>query len=784
MRGGCAVQQSLTPEALTVVRQAVGLAQQRGHAQVTPLHVASIMLSSPAGLLRGACLQSHSHPLRCKALELCFNVALNRLPTSSSSSSLLGSYHHHHPALSNALMAAFKRAQAHQRRGSIEIQQQPLLVVKIELQQLIVSILDDPSVSRVMREAGFSSTQVKSNIEKAISLENCAQPCEVDDYYSSPLAKKTRSSTSDEVIRDEEIDGVMDSLVRGRKSSVVIVGENLVICEAVLRRMMQRVASGEVPEALRSLQFTNISLSSFESSSKEKVEEKIKELSFVVKGRSTVIYLGDMKHLADGFKVSTNGDDKEGTSYCPLEHAIMELGRLVSNGVEGDESGSGRIWVVGIATYQTYMSCISLGNLDVQPLFLPAAAAGSLELSLSFNRQSSRRKVVGAETSWRLQDRARKKSYGCAADNCCGIFQGPQNTVNGGHGAIASSLPPWLQKMKEDKGGISTNNPLNDLCKWSTNINSAKKHHYHQSEKRLKFSWSFPSSSSLHHGFQQMTGSEKESYPEFNFWSSTSGATQNKGFESNSKDHEEQMSSNSDNKHCSSTDSMEVEYTSKFKELSALNLKTLCNAMEEQVPWHKDIIPDIASTVLQCRSGMRKRKETKLELQETTKKETWLFFQGGDFEGKVKIAMELARLVFGSYTNFISVRPHELEKFSEAVRENPHRVILMEDIEQVDCSSQEGIESAIGRGRIQIRSSGEEVNVGDAIIIFTCESFGASEPRSIAMHGEEGEDDKGSAQSFVLDLNVSAVNGEMEDWALRISELVDRTFLLNLPQNI
>ncbi|WOL12128.1 hypothetical protein Cni_G20893 [Canna indica] len=71
----------------------------------------------------------------------------------------------------------------------------------------------------------------------------------------------------------------------------------------------------------------------------------------------------------------------EGSSYCPLEHAIMELGRLVSNSVEGDESGSGRIWVVGIATYQTYMSCISLGNLH--------------ELSLNFNRGTNI--IVGEE---------------------------------------------------------------------------------------------------------------------------------------------------------------------------------------------------------------------------------------------------------------------------------------------------------------------------------------------------------------------------------------------------
>lgn len=37
--------------------------------------------------------------------------------------------------------------------------------MKVEIDQLIISILDDPSVSRVMKEAGFSSTNVKFNLE-------------------------------------------------------------------------------------------------------------------------------------------------------------------------------------------------------------------------------------------------------------------------------------------------------------------------------------------------------------------------------------------------------------------------------------------------------------------------------------------------------------------------------------------------------------------------------------------------------------------------------------------
>ncbi|KAG6421226.1 hypothetical protein SASPL_117776 [Salvia splendens] len=159
MRG--TIEQTLTAEASGVLSQSIANARRRNHGHTTPLHMAAALLSSPSGRLRQACIRSHpnsSHPLQCRALELCFSVALDRLPTTPTPTL--------EPPLSNALTAALKRAQAHQRRGCPEQQQQPsLLAAKVELDQLIISILDDPSVSRVMREAGFSSPAVKAAVQ-------------------------------------------------------------------------------------------------------------------------------------------------------------------------------------------------------------------------------------------------------------------------------------------------------------------------------------------------------------------------------------------------------------------------------------------------------------------------------------------------------------------------------------------------------------------------------------------------------------------------------------------
>ena len=87
------------------------------------------------------------------ALDLCLGLALDRLSLAKGArptSAVAPDSDRVEPAPSNAFVAALKRAQAHRgRRG----------VVVGELEQLVLSILNDPSVDRVMRAAGFSRSQ-------------------------------------------------------------------------------------------------------------------------------------------------------------------------------------------------------------------------------------------------------------------------------------------------------------------------------------------------------------------------------------------------------------------------------------------------------------------------------------------------------------------------------------------------------------------------------------------------------------------------------------------------
>ncbi|KAE8701556.1 PHD finger family protein [Hibiscus syriacus] len=174
--------QCLTPEAAHVLDEAVRVARRRGHAQTTSLHVVSALLSLPSSPLRDACARArnaaYSPRLQFKALELCLSVSLDRVPSSQLSND---------PPVSNSLMAAIKRSQANQRRQpenfhlyrdmSLQIPSNNISCVKVELQYLILSILDDPIVSRVFGEAGFRSSEIKLAIIRPLpSLLRCSRP--------------------------------------------------------------------------------------------------------------------------------------------------------------------------------------------------------------------------------------------------------------------------------------------------------------------------------------------------------------------------------------------------------------------------------------------------------------------------------------------------------------------------------------------------------------------------------------------------------------------------------
>ncbi|KAI3803120.1 hypothetical protein L1987_31269 [Smallanthus sonchifolius] len=386
MRTGLStIQQTLTPLAASVLTHSIAEAGRRNHGQTTPLHVASTLLASPTGFLRQACIRSHpnsSHPLQCRALELCFSVALERLPTATSSTAVT------EPSISNALMAALKRAQAHQRRGCPEQQQQPLLAVKVELEQLIISILDDPGVSRVMREASFSSPAVKATIEQSLtnkapvgsninpsSLGIGFQPSinrnlylnprlipnnetavssssPPKNLYLNPRLKQHQqqqgnlSSNQSGHHMNDEVKRVIEIMTKPKKRNPILVGD--LEPEAIRKEILIRIEKGEFALGeLNTVEVVSIEQEFISLSDKSVIPMKIKELGDAIGKRigcsdGVIIDLADLKWLVEQPPASN------GSSFG--RESVAEMTKLVAK-------FAGKVWLFGTATCETYLRC-------------------------------------------------------------------------------------------------------------------------------------------------------------------------------------------------------------------------------------------------------------------------------------------------------------------------------------------------------------------------------------------------------------------------------------------
>ncbi|KAF2318368.1 hypothetical protein GH714_006117 [Hevea brasiliensis] len=356
MRAGLStIQQTLTPEAASVLNHSIAEASRRNHGQTTPLHVAATLLASPSGFLRQACIKSHpnsSHPLQCRALELCFSVALERLPTAQNLSP------GHDPPISNALMAALKRAQAHQRRGCPEQQQQPLLAVKVELEQLIISILDDPSVSRVMREASFSSPAVKATIEQSLnSSSNSSAAAAASNSNSFGFGFRTPGAVPVPA-------PATNRNLYNKRRNPVLVGESEP--EMVVRELLKRIENKEIADGL----LKNVQVIHLEKDflDKTKIAAKIIELGGLIETRianldcgGVILDLGDLKWLVEQqvYFAGASGLQQQQQIVSEAERAaVAEMGKLLERfGERSSGGGSGRVWLIGTATCETYLRC-------------------------------------------------------------------------------------------------------------------------------------------------------------------------------------------------------------------------------------------------------------------------------------------------------------------------------------------------------------------------------------------------------------------------------------------
>ncbi|KAK7281183.1 hypothetical protein RIF29_08938 [Crotalaria pallida] len=789
MRSGAfTLQQTLTAEAASVLKHSLVLARRRGHAQVTPLHVAATLLSLRASSdFRRACLKSQpqyqtsSHPLQCRALELCFNVALNRLPTTPSAPNNL--LHTFQPCLSNALIAALKRAQAHQRRGCIEQQQQqPLLTIKVELEQLIISILDDPSVSRVMREAGFSSIAVKNNFEdnnntstttltsSVFYNSSCgsgggvfSSPCSPSEnqrkqHFFGAYTNSHEYSTQKKVFpitHEEDVKMVLDVLLRKKRKNIVIIGDSLSLTEGLVGEIMGKFERGEVHDELKSTHFIKFQFASLRFMNKDEVEMNLSALKRKVdcvklEGKGAIIYVGDLKWTVEAIS-SIGLNEKDGGGYNPVDHVVEEIGKLFC---EQGNSNTTKVCLMGTASYQTYMRCqMRQPPLEAQ-WGLQAVPVSSGGLGLSLNASSvhdSKMSNISQNPSKMMETKLfsikeENDKLNCC-EECASNYEKEAQLFKPGQKKL---LPSWLQSHSTEahqKNEITQlKRKWNRLCyclhqskqlqsHWNISLygnnhnSNAKIYPYNSSYPWWPNQTSvLPDSSSISFADSAAAKPVHSSNLVPRFRRQQSCSTIEFNFSNDVTERKQStLDSVKDVKITLALGNSTFNGGSREKVENISDTTTLvqqahiCKLLQENVPWQSETVPSIAKAlVLGCSKSSKE------------KSDTWLFMHGNDSVGKTRLARAIAESVFGSVDDgkFLHmdmiIKKGEISSgttpFSEmldgALKTHEQLVILIENVDSADARFMKFLADEFEKSKFGNLCSNEE-NPCQAIFILS-----------------------------------------------------------------
>ncbi|KAJ4816502.1 Double Clp-N motif-containing P-loop nucleoside triphosphate hydrolases superfamily protein [Rhynchospora pubera] len=675
------MQQSFTTDASAVLTAAVSDASRRHHPHVTPVHVAAALLSAPSSLLRRTCMmhqEQHQHRpthpfLSCRALDLCFSVALDRM--ASIPSHLSG------PVFSNALVASLKRAQAIQRRGSPD---HPLLAIRVDLPHLTISILDDPSVSRVMGEAGFSSPRVKSSILSYIN------PKRIHGREIGLAVSGYR----------QEIKRVADVLMRQQKRNPVLVGDTGV--DFVMEDILGMMRRGD---------FGNLNVVSVgDSLSRAKTNELpgrirgiVNTVSFkLLHDKGVVLDLGDLKWLVE----AQNDVVLPKHTMEERRQTLMATARTVISEVASILRQERRMWVVGTATCATYLKCqVYHPNMerdwDLQAL--PITPRSLVGVWPSFDRKG----IPGSSVE-------------------------ALNTSNNHASSINNSVMP-LNWNREKPTAASRGSPGScSFCLKQHGDESSCVAERHQLEP-----YNSPRANRLLDSplFLQKEETLNETTIEVGVkWKGPSLRIQ----------HQLELvpispGSISSTRHrpSHSEPTVQTDLSLRLAPFSATKLNSdwcgdaesqisLSEGLSREVNWQPDAAASISSALQGFNSGIHKRCGC-------NKSAIWLLFNGPDDIGKRKMAHALSMLVFREMPATFNLSPkrdniiHEqsmpdcgrtqLDLLVEAVKANPMRVIVLDGVDQADAIVRTTIKNAIMTGRFVDSDDQEIGGLGGTIFI-------------------------------------------------------------------
>ncbi|KVI03681.1 protein SMAX1-LIKE 6-like [Cynara cardunculus var. scolymus] len=712
--------QCLTDEAARALDDAVAVARRRSHSQTTSLHAVSALLSLPTSTLRDACARARSSAysprLQFRALELCVSVSLDRLPSSKSKTP------DDEPPVSNSLMAAIKRSQANQRRHpetfhlyqmhqQLNSSQSSLSCVKVELKHFILSILDDPIVSRVFGDAGFRSTDIKVAVLHPPPVSGFQKSMRFPPLFlcSLPDTNTNLSGFNFPFAVDqgeEDFKRIGQILAKKSSKNPLLIGVSADSVLAGFTDALKIGKNGFLPTEIEGLNVITIDKEICEflvgNLSEDMMDLKLKEVRDKVEsctGCGVIVNFGELKLFVDGGSTGS------------VEHLVSQLSSLV-------QLCGGKLWLIGaVGSYETYMKIlakfpglekewdlnllpITSSKLNTNGSHLKSSLMGSfvpfggffpvpteLENSSSNTDQSKTRcslcnEKYEHEVSVALK---RGRTVSVADQQSMGLtswLQVPESDTSKGsnvleakdHGGVFNALVAGLQRK------------WNDICH--------RLHHNQQNNPQITAGVPFPrhfpadpkrveisSKDSNQEGFRNLSPSDQRDYqktqhiqltvtseaenslpqkPPVDFFAATKLASTTSSPTTSittdlglgtiyvSPDLEPRPHDHKARiQNFCGSASAEVDEMS--TKFYEKDYKALYRALADKVGDQDGSIRAISQTISRCRTGNGIRHGS------SHRRDIWLMFSGSDRVGKKKISTALAEVVFGSRESLIAI---------------------------------------------------------------------------------------------------------------------------------